>query len=156
MRRSDRQVTDIDTIKSFIAEGDVCRVAIHDNEGLYIFPINYGYIFDSGKLAFYFHSAKEGRKVSAAKENCSAAFEIDCGYELIETEGSPCSYSCKFKSVVGTGTLSTVSDIEEKKRALSIIMENLSSKTFEFNDTAANSVEVLKLEADTFTAKAKL
>ena len=157
MRRRDRQITDIDAIKAIIAQCDVCRVAVKDSEGMYIFPISFGYCFDNeDKLTLYFHSAKEGRKVNAAKNTYEAAFEMDCGYELIETEGSACTYSCKYKSIVGNGVLSIAEDVEEKKRALSLIMKNLADKDFCFDDKAAESVAVLKLSVSSFTAKAKL
>ncbi len=145
-------------IAEILDECGVCRIAVNDKDGLYIFPINYGYTLENDKLTLYFHSAKEGRKVSAAAKKCPAAFEADCGYELIKPNHGdpPCTYSCKYKSILGNGTLSIIDNKDEAKKALSVIVKHLSKEVFEFDDKAADTVAVLKLEVSEFTAKAKL
>lgn len=154
MRRHDREITDISEILKIIDGCTVCRIALNDENGLYLFPINYGYAFNDDKLVFYLHSAKEGRKVSSAKKNCDAAFEIDCGYELIEGD-IPLRWSCKYKSVLGNGVLSVIEDKDEAKKALSVIFEHLSGEKHDFTDDMIKNVAILKLDVSSFTAKGK-
>lgn len=40
-------------------------MAVHDEEGMYIVPLNFGYTYEEDVLKLYFHSAGEGRKVDA-------------------------------------------------------------------------------------------
>ena len=59
MRRKDREITDIEEIRDIIEKCKVCRLAMQDEEGLYLVPLNFGYEFEEESLALYFHSAKE-------------------------------------------------------------------------------------------------
>ena len=67
MRRKDREVTNPEEIESILRRCRVCRIAMQDEEGLYILPLSYGYEMDNGCLTLYFHGAKEGRKIRAGK-----------------------------------------------------------------------------------------
>lgn len=57
MRRSDREVLDLDEILDIIEACDVCRIAMVDDGVPYIVPMNFGYMFDGEKLHLCFHSA---------------------------------------------------------------------------------------------------
>lgn len=154
MRRIDRQVNDPARIGQIIADSAVCRIAVKDEEGLYIVPLSFGYVYGGGSLTLYFHSAKEGRKIRAVGSGCEAAFEMDSMSRV--TEGpTPCNYSCLYSSITGAGRASMVDDIEEKKLALALITEHTAGRRFEFNDAQADSVAIIKLSADTFSAKEK-
>ena len=67
MRRMDRLVSDRARIGRIIADSAVCRVAVKDEEGLYIVPLSFGYVYEGDSLTLYFHSAKEGRKIRAMR-----------------------------------------------------------------------------------------
>ena len=117
-------------------------------------PLSFGYVHEGDSLTLYFHSAKEGRKIRAIGSGCEAAFEMDSMSRV--TEGPiPCNYSCLYSSITGTGRASMVEDIEEKKLALSLITEHTAGRRFKFSDAQADSVAIIKLNADTFSAKEK-
>ena len=100
MRRKDREVTDIEQLLEIIDCCKVCTIAMQDKDGLYIVPLNFGYEFKDESLTLYFHSAKEGRKISAIAENSRVCFEMDCEHRLIEAEDA-CGYAYSFKSIIG-------------------------------------------------------
>ena len=152
MRRKDREVTDAGALEDIIARGKVCRVAYADEEGMTIVPLSYGYSMEEGTLTLYFHSAKEGRKVRAFTRGVEAAFEIDGAMRIIEGE-TACSYGCTFESIVGSGRGSCVTDEDEKMRALSLLMQNQTGRTFEFTQKETQGVAILKIEARHFTGK---
>ena len=152
MRRKDREVTDITEIMEIINNCKAIRVAMKDTEGLYIVPLNFGYSYLDDKLTLYFHSAKEGRKLNAIKENPEVAFEMDCEHRLIEAKIA-CLYGFAFKSIVGNGVASIVENIEEKKIALSLLMQHQTGKDFTFEDKHAKAVTVFKVEVTNFSAK---
>ena len=152
MRRKDREVTDITEIMEIINNCKVIRVAMKDIEGLYIVPLNFGYSYLDDKLTLYFHSAKEGRKLNAIEEDPEVAFEMDCEHRLIEAKIA-CLYGFAFKSIVGNGIASIVENIEEKKIALSLLMQHQTGKDFTFEDKHAKAVTVFKVDVNEFSAK---
>ena len=44
MRRSDREIKDINSIEKFIAGEQILRIAFYDDGDIYIVPVNYGYV----------------------------------------------------------------------------------------------------------------
>lgn len=123
MRRKDREVNEINELLPIIDQCKTCRIAMQDNAGIYIVPLNFGYIYENNQLVLYFHSAKEGRKIYTLKENSNVCFEMDCEHRLI-TGDTACKYSYSFKSIIGNGTAVFIDDAEEKKSALSILMKH--------------------------------
>ncbi len=152
MRRKDREVVDIKEKIEIINNCKIVRLAMKDNEGLYIVPLNFGYSYLDDKLTLYCHSAKEGRKLDAIAENSEVAFEMDCQHKLIEAQ-LPCLYGFYFKSIIGNGVASIVEDMEEKKIALSLLMKHQAGKDFVFEDKHAKAVTVFKVEVTNFSAK---
>lgn len=153
MRRKDREVIDNTKINEIIRKSKVCRVGFADNGEVYIVPLNFGFVDHSGKRTFYFHSAKEGRKVDLVKQNPKVGFELDTGYELWEAENA-CDFSAGFQSIIGTGTISIVDDYEDKKTALIAIMATITGKdTWKFNNRMTDAVDVFRLDVETISCK---
>lgn len=152
MRRKDREVKDIKELLQIIDKCKVCRIAMQDNAGLYIVPMNFGYVFENNKLVLYFHSAKEGRKITALKVNSDICFEMDCEHRLIKGDEA-CRYSYSFKSIVGNGKVVFIDDIDEKKFALSSLMKHQTGKDFIFDDRMVYSVCVFKILVQEFAGK---
>ncbi len=152
MRRKDREVTDIVELLEIINQCKVCRIGMQDEEGLYIVPMNFGYTYEDGTLKLYFHSAKEGRKISALTASSNVCFEMDCQHELI-TADTACEYGYHFKSIIGNGKAEFIEDMEEKKAALSILMKHQTGEDFSFNEKMADIVKVFKITADSFSGK---
>ena len=152
MRRANREIKDLNEIKKIVDGCKVLRIATKDKEGLYVVPLNFGYSCENGKFTFYFHSAKEGRKIDAFKADEQVAFEMDCEHKLVVAEKA-CGYSYKFASVIGTGTI-TFLEGKEKLNALSILMKHQTGKDFTFDEKMAKGVTVCSLIAESLTAKA--
>ena len=104
MRRQDREVTDPGKIDRVIAACHCCRLGFCDQGKAYIVPLNFGYAVEDGKYVFYFHGAKEGRKIDLIRAGGTVGFELDTHYKLNEGD-SACAYSARFQSVIGTGSV---------------------------------------------------
>ena len=63
MRRQDREVTDPEKINSIISSCHCCRLGFCDQGKAYLVPLNFGHAVENGTRVFYFHGAKEGRKI---------------------------------------------------------------------------------------------
>ena len=155
MRRNDREITDKSEIEHFISGEKILRVGFCDNGEVYIVPVNYGYTVDSGRYTFYFHGAKAGRKYELAKACPSVGFEIDGSYELIRAENA-CGHSAKYQSVIGNGTLSVITDADEKRAAFSSIMKQATDRAeWEYDDAVLERTALFKIEVKTMSCKAK-
>ncbi len=157
MRRQERQLLNTTDIQEILNVCQVCRIGLQDQHGMYIVPLNYGYLQsnDGKTLTLYFHSAGEGRKIEALKGNDRACFEMDCHHQLKEGDIA-CRYSYYFSSLMGTGQVSFIEAGDEKKEALSIIMKHQTGKEFTFDDQMASGVTVFRLVSTDFTGKSNL
>lgn len=151
MRRQDREVTDLLEIKKIIEACQVLRLALKDDDGLYIVPLNFGFD-DQEPWTFYFHSAKKGRKLSAIRKDPAVAFELDTAHRLIEAK-TACGYGFAFDSVIGQGLAEIVNDPDEKKKGLTLLMKSQTGKDFTFTDKQAETVTVWKLTVTSLSAK---
>ena len=154
MRRSDKEIKDLDEIERIIKSCKVCRVAMTCGGAPYIVPMNFGYEIEDGRLTLYFHSAREGRKIDALRENPEVCFEMD--RELGLAPGpSACSYGYRYESVVGWGTAGFVEDFEAKVRALRLLMEHAAGAgDWTFDAAAVEKVSVIAVAVSEYSAKA--
>ena len=152
MRRAEREVTDRGQLLEIISRCTCCRVAFSDPEGAYIVPLSFAFV-PGQPDRFYFHGAKEGRKASLIAQKPKVGFELDCAYKLVAGQ-SGCKYSCRYQSIVGTGVIGEVQDLEEKKQALSALMRQYEpSRSFVFTDEQAQAVAVYRLDVAAMTGK---
>jgi len=157
MRRTDREITDINEKMSIIAKCKICRLGLSDNNFPYVIPLNYGYSYENERLTLFFHSAMEGKKTAIIQNNNNACFEIDCDTRLIEGE-KPCNCSYAFKSIIGFGKVFDLQTNDEKIEGLNHIMKHQTGKeiTYNFTENELNTVCVYKMEVETFTGKQKI
>ena len=153
MRRKDREVTDPAQIADIISRCTCCRIGFNDGGEVYIVPLNFGYEAKDDTYVFYFHGAKEGRKIDLIRKNPRVGFEMDTNYALHEAD-TACGWSARFQSVIGNGLISIVSELEEKMRGLSLLMEhNAGKRDWSFDEKRVNAVAVFKLEVTSLSCK---
>lgn len=154
MRRADRAVTDPAQLLEILNRCNILRLAMLDQEGLYIVPVSFGYVTRDDRLSFYIHSAQEGRKVSTMTPGCDVAFELDGQFRLQEADVA-CAYSCCFASLTGNGRAIPVEDPVEKALALSAIMKHQTGKDFSFSTEQTQSVAIFRIDITHMTGKRK-
>ncbi len=153
MRRKDREVTDLKKIENIISRCTCCRIGFHDDGEVYIVPLSFGYEAKGDNYIFYFHGAKEGRKIDLIKKNPMVGFEMDTNYALNEADLA-CGYSARFQSIIGNGVIRIVSEIKEKKLGLSLIMEhNTGKQNWNFDEKMVDAATVFKLEVTKMRCK---
>ena len=153
MRRKDREIIDPIRMEDIIRRCTCCRVGFCDEGEVYIVPLNFGYEVKDNAYTFYFHGAKEGRKIDLIQKSPNVGFEMDTNYALNEADIA-CGYSARFQSVIGNGVMSIVSEIEEKKRGLSMLMaHNTGKEEWSFDDRMISAVAVFKLEVTKISCK---
>ncbi len=152
MRRKDREVTDIQELLSIVEECRICHVGLLDDKGVYVVPLNYGFEYVNKQLILYFHSAQVGRKIDAIIKNPNVCVEMDCDHRLIEGEKA-CDFSFGFKSIIGNGVATILSNYDEKLKGLSLLMKHETLKEYAFDENMVNHVSVIKVIVNEFSGK---
>ncbi len=156
MRRTDREIKDVDEMLDIIRRGDACHLALVDQGEPYIVALNYGFEWIDGSLSLYFHCAASGKKLDIIKKNNTAGFMIDLDHELV-TGDNGCSWGMKFKSVAGKGGIEVATDEEERKAGIDLIMNHYSGRTgFTYDSKVMAVTVVLRLSVSEITGKKKI
>lgn len=152
MTKRERQITDPDRIADILDRGKVLHLGLCVDNEPYVVPMNYGYTMENGKLVMYLHSAVRGKKLDILTANPKVFFAIDC--DVVPFDGVlPCQYGMTYSSVMGKGLARIVEDVEEKKKAMSILMKTQTGKDFSFVDRLVSMVAVIRIDVSEYTAK---
>ncbi len=151
MRRKDREITNRNEIESIIGKAQSLKLALNAGEYPYIIPLSYGFEWKE-KLIFYFHCAKEGRKLDCIEQNNKAGFEIDACGELVTGE-TDCDWGYKYASIIGTAQVYEIFG-EEKVHGLECLMEHYGKKdNHTFQPHVMEATRVFKIEVISMSAK---
>ncbi len=148
MRKKEKEITEASAIEAIIKKSLVCRLALSEGNFPYIVPLSFGY---RDKM-LYFHGPLKGKKIDIIKKNQNICFEFDVNTAIVKAEDA-CHWSMKYQSVIGFGKAVLLEDIEEKRKALNIIMSQYSDGTFQFNDDTLKKSGVIKVEIESMTRK---
>ena len=149
MRRKDRQITDLEAIRAILDKAKVLHLAMIDGARPYVVPMNYGYV------TLYLHGAKEGRKLDVLQQNDRVAFVLETDVSPVSGGDIPCKYGEAYASVMGEGTAVLLDDPVQKIEALQILMKTQTGREFAFTPAMAESVAVIRVNVESFTAKAR-
>lgn len=149
MHEKDKKINDVTTIEGIIWKARVCRLGLSDNGRAYIVPLCFGYKDN----ILYFHTARKGKKLDIIKKNNNVCFEIDIDHEVVKSKQA-CGYTMKYQSVIGFGKATFIEDIESKRKALDVIMQNYSDGSFEYPvEALKNTIIIIKVEIESMTGK---
>jgi len=117
----------------------------------YVIPMNFGYANDT----VYLHSSRTGKKVDILKKNNRVSLSFSTDHELRwQSEKVACSYSMRYRSVLASGRVEFIEDMQEKVDALNVIMKNYTDRSFKYNDPAVRDVLVFKVVIDKLEGRA--
>ena len=148
MRRKEKEISDQSGIDAIIKKAKVCKLGLVNGNKPYIVPLCFGYQDNT----VYFHSALKGLKIDCIQNNPNVCFEIDLIAEPIESE-EPCAWSMRYQSVIGFGKAAFIEELDEKRKALAVIMAQYSDKQFEFPENKVKATAVIKVEVESVTGK---
>lgn len=148
MRRKDRQIKGLAEIETVIHDATVCRLGMSDGKMPYVVPLSFGYKDNT----VYVHGALDGKKNKILQKNSHVCVEFDIDLGTIR-HSKGCNWGVRYKSVIGFGNAIAISDAEEKRKALSIIMKQYSKESFTFSEESVSSVAVYKITLMRVTGK---
>jgi len=148
MRREDREITEQKALDEIMKKAQVCRLAVSYEAMAYIIPMSFGYT----NRTLYFHSAQEGLKLMILRENPKACFEVDIDTQVVPGE-TACDWTMRYQSVVGFGDVEFIEQLEGKREAMRIIMQQYTDEVKPIEDSALSGVTLLKLTVSNMTGK---
>lgn len=144
-------IDDQESLEQILSLAPVCRLALLDGDVPYVVPMNFVYEDSS----FYLHSRKSGKKIDLLGKNNKVCIETEILGDLIAGD-TPCDYGYSFKSVIAAGTAEILEEQELKQTALLKISQKYTGGVWEFDESALDSVAVIRVTVDTITGKQSL
>ena len=149
MRRREREIESRAEIDEIIRMSEVCRLAFAVGDEPYIVPVSFGY--DGQSL--YVHTARENKKINYIHTNPRVCFELECNVELVTHESAACDWSFAYECVIGYGTVSELSEPEERRHGLNQVMIQYSGREWELDDASTGRTRVWRLDVESVTGK---
>jgi len=157
MRRTDREITDEATKRDIIEKAHIINLGILDFPAPYVVPTNYGYEFVDDQLHLYIHGAPKGKKRGLIAANPEVSFSIITDSSLYTPEeGAPLSsFSYFYRSVLGSGKATLVSDLTEKEHALRLLLKHETGHNMpgEISQHDLEHVGVIRIDVEQYTGK---
>ncbi|HVO82899.1 MAG TPA: pyridoxamine 5'-phosphate oxidase family protein [Syntrophobacteria bacterium] len=149
MRRSEREIRDLEGIEAIIRKALVCRLGLAADNRPYVVPLCFGY----RDRTLYVHSATEGRKVEILRQNPHVCVEFDVDQEVLPGREA-CSWSMRYRSAIAFGTASVVEDPAEKRRALDLIIEHYGGGvSSDYPEPKVEKLLIFKIKIEEMTGK---
>jgi nitroimidazol reductase NimA-like FMN-containing flavoprotein (pyridoxamine 5'-phosphate oxidase superfamily) len=135
-----RMLTSIQEILDTANKAQACFVSMVDEQGMpYLVPMNFGMQGQD----IYLHSAQNGRKIEALRNNPNVCICFTTDHLLRwQSEEVACSYSMKYRSVRAYGQVKFVEDYDKKVEALNCVMRKYTGKDFSYNPPSIHEVLV--------------
>jgi nitroimidazol reductase NimA-like FMN-containing flavoprotein (pyridoxamine 5'-phosphate oxidase superfamily) len=149
MRRSDKEITDLDTIHRIVRDCEVCRIGLAVDGEPYVVPISFG--FDGE--AVYFHTARSGRKIDMMTANPRVCVQFERDVKLVTDDADACSWTFHFESVIGFGSVTELVGDHDKIHGLNRIMKHYSGRDWSYGGPSLNSVRVWRVDLEILTGK---
>lgn len=157
MRRTDREIKDINIILDILSSLPAGHLAFNDAGSPYGVTMNYlAEPGPDGSAVLYFHGANDGRKAEILAHDPHVYFfaERDDGAKEIVRPGGMRSVTNHYVSVAGEGTMEQVCEPEEKRRILIALANKFVEPPFEsLPDTVVEMTAVWKLVLKNPTGK---
>jgi hypothetical protein len=148
MHRNDKEITEQKALDEIMKKAQVCRLGVSYESMAYIIPMSFGY----SDRVLYFHSGSDGLKLMILRENPKACFEVEIDTQVIPSEQG-CNWSMRYQSVIGFGEVEFIEDLDGKRKALQIIMQQYGDGLKMVDDVELSGVTILKLVVSTMTGK---
>lgn len=149
MRRKNKEVADEAWMKDILRRGQVVHIGLASADGEpYVVPMGYGY--EDG--AIYIHGATAGLKNDIILANPRVAFNVALDIEVIRNEKGA-EFSMQYRSVSGWGRACPLTGLDEKNRALAVIMRQYDGPHTDLTEQNCGSVWVARVDIETMRGK---
>ncbi|MCL2783364.1 MAG: pyridoxamine 5'-phosphate oxidase family protein [Propionibacteriaceae bacterium] len=155
MRRRERALTTPDEITAVLEHCQIARLGLVGEKGPYVVPVNFAYAVRDDNITIYAHGAPSGRKLAMINADPRCCVEVDHMIGLATGEtGQPCGHSTYYESVIGTGFARIVTDPNEVRHALQLLVARHMPDDVDAVPALPKNVVVVAVDLDTVTGKA--
>ncbi|MDE6274292.1 MAG: pyridoxamine 5'-phosphate oxidase family protein [Clostridiales bacterium] len=150
MRKYQREITNFDEILSLLDKCQTVRLGLYDGKYPYIVPLSFGWEVADGKLALYFHCAKEGKKVELLAKDNRVCIEADVLNGYVRTDHS---VTADYESVIAFGHAEEIFG-EEAIRGIELLLDHCHIEGYSARDCVKTGVvAVYKISVEEITGK---
>jgi hypothetical protein len=151
MRQAQREIVGLEALEAVIATAQVCRLALQDDGFPYIVPLNFGY----AERCLFFHCAPEGKKLDLIRKDPRVGFELESVAEVMPHPDLACRWTTRFQSVIGRGRAFILTDPEEQRRVLDVILAHYSApgRAWNYPPEHLSKMVALRVDIEAMTGK---
>jgi hypothetical protein len=151
VRRREKEITERSEMARILREAKYVTVAMCEDDTPYLVTLSHGY--DETKNELYFHCAQEGKKVDILNQNSLVWGQAMIDYGYVQGKCDHLYESVHFK-----GHVEFIDDVEEKRRALEVMIRQLDKTpekvaTEQLTPDSTRRVKIGKIEIDYLTGK---
>ncbi len=152
MRRSEKEITDGKILEEILHSAPVCRIGLAPSAPTHPYPyiVPLHFVYSEGRI--YFHSAGAGKKTEMLGKNNRVCVEVDEFSEIVPAD-RPCSYGSRYRSVIAFGRAHSLEEEAEKQRALRLLMEKYTGRSFDFSARDVERVVIIEIQLEEVTGK---
>lgn len=155
MRRTDREVTDLNEIFDILRKNNSLSLGMNGGEYPYIIPMTFGCEMEDGKIVVYLHSAATGTKWELLGKDPRVCIEAALYYRTEEVMGA--GVTAKYESVIGFGKAERLTEVKDKVAGLKSILDHYNHSGFPVTSCKGLSMcEVYKVVLESVTGKRNL
>ena len=148
VRRKDKEVTDPKWMEDILKRGRALHMGLTGEGGWpYVVTMSYGY----RDGALYLHGAPVGKKNDLLAANPRVCFQVALDIEVAPGE-TAAKFSMKYRSVTGFGVVRTLTDPDERREGLNVIMDQYAGPHVDLKDVNAR-VWVARIDVEYMTGK---
>jgi len=150
MRKAEREITNFEEIVRLVDRCDTIRLGLLDDGAPYVVPLSFGYEVENGRIALYFHGAKEGRKSELIARNKRVCVEGDLCHGFVDNGHG--GVTCNYESFIGYGDCMGVSG-EEAHKGIALLMAHCGRPGFSCPPEVMAITAVYRIELDEVSGK---
>lgn len=151
--RTKTHLLSLEQIKALFESAKVGRLGCVKQNGYpYVVPMHFVYL----NHKIYMHGLPKGQKIDILKSNPKVCFEIDEMISLLDKDvENPCDVNTEFNSIILQGEATIVDNFDEKKEALSKIVEKFTPhlRYKELPENMINGTAVIRIDIEEFVGR---
>jgi len=149
MRRKEKEITDRNALDAIIDNAEICHLSCCLNDRPYVIPISFGY--DGERI--YFHTARSGKKIDIFLKNPQVCLGFETNIKLNTDQENACGWSFYFQSVIASGQIEEITDLDQKINGMNQIMHHYSNKNWSIPQKAIRNTKLWQVRINTITGK---
>lgn len=150
MRKAKREIADLEQIAAVLGRCDTVRIGIADGAEAYVVPVSFGCEISGGKIAVYFHGARDGRKFALLEKNPRVCVEADRCLGFVENGRG--GLTCDYESVIGWGNAALLEGVEAE-RGIRLLLAHCGFPDYRCSPEVTAITAVFRVELDTVSGK---